>query len=81
MFRDFNSKVGGGKRIQPHATKRCVICNSVNSYEVAVGDGDIDMHSYYEVEYGESKVPAYLCAECYSSEYEIRSEWNMSDEE
>lgn len=79
MFRDLKSKVGGRNRIAPDTTKRCVICNAVNSYEIASGEGDIDMHSYYEVEYGKTGVPAFICAECMSSEYEIRSEWN--DEE
>lgn len=69
MFRDYKDRVSGvagSKRIRPHAIKRCVICNSVNSYETAEGDGDIYMHAYHEVEYGKSGVPAFLCHECFT---------------
>lgn len=60
---------------------RCVLCDRVNSGEIAEVEQDISHSSFYLInEYGESGLSAYICSDCQSHTDDVRSEWSMIDD-
>jgi hypothetical protein len=69
------------KKNTRHDRARCVICNQVSHGDVETDLGDATYKTFREVSYGSSGVPAFLCYDCSSSISEVKSEFDMEDDE